>query len=194
VREYAWRHRVRRRGHLLHDEGRVAESGLVYSRQWLALPAAIGRPPHDKAAWCDFPAEAYFTYIRKRFHGLVQVRQDGSSLLLSVLALPLLRLTSRLPTQPQDARHVGYTISGGLLAIKGASSEGRLLVLLDRLPAGGSRLLVEVSDYPARLLGLGPAGLLYRLTQVQVHRWITFGYLLWCAEQEPVCGRTAACP
>jgi hypothetical protein len=182
VREYVWRHSVRRHGHLLHDEGRVADNGLVYSRQWLTLPGETGRTLHDHSVRSDVLVTAYFKYIRLRFRGLVQVGQQGESTRISLLGLLLLCLTAKALAPDQVRRCVAYTITGGLLVVPGASG-GQLIVCLHRVSEGESRLMVEVSDYQARLLRFGPANLLYRLSQAQVHRWITFGYLVWCIEQ-----------
>jgi len=194
VREYVWRRRVRHRGAILHDEGRIAANGRAYIRQWITLPNSAENKQRDWAVTSDFLAASYFRYIQLRFRGLVQVRQFGSSVRIALLDIPLLRLKSGVPAPSQDMPIAAYAITGGLLATDGESGGGRLAVLIHELPEGRVQLVVEVSEYRARLLRLGPASLLYRWTQVRVHRWITFGYLLWYTEQGRHCSSHGEVP
>ncbi len=166
----------------------------MYVRQWIILPDFAANKARDGSVTGDFLAATYFTYIRLCFHGLVQVTQVGASVRIALLGIPLLRLRCGVRAPGQDMPIAAYTITGGLLATRGESGGGWLAVLLHELPKGQVRLVVEVSEYRARLLRLGPAGMLYRWTQVRVHRWITFGYLLWYVKQSRQCSSQGEAP
>lgn len=92
-------------------------------------------------------------------------------------ALALLRFSPPYLAAQKGGRELRYPIIGGLmvrapgghLALGAASEQDRL------------RLWIDVAGYRPRL-GLG---LLYLLTQVQLHRWITVGYMRQALAAEP---------
>lgn len=92
-------------------------------------------------------------------------------------ALPLLRFAPPYLAAERDGHELRYPIVGGLMV----RAPGGHLAFGAGVEQGRLRLWIDVWGYRPRL-GLGP---LYLISQVQLHRWITVGYMRRALAAEP---------
>lgn len=189
MRQLAWRSTVSYRGYLLHDEVRIGADGSVHSVQWLALLSDTAATALAERLDARALSDRYFATIDRLLYSRVRAQRAGAEVRISVLGIPLLKLAGENVFNDRHTVAVGYTIEGGLLDAT-PPEKGRFCMKLFKRGANEWRLAVEIARYRPLAVALVRSSLLYRLTQSTVHRWVSFHYLRWCADQAHLLSET----
>lgn len=149
----------------------------VYSRQWLALPAALSAAitPHELLnRYLDHIRRRTFAIIRPaNIEGAIEFRLLGSSLSLLSFAPPEI-------FSGAGSCRLTLCLSGGILVQSGECERGRFYLSAEII-SGTCTIAVELSDYcPLLLKNRTPSRLrklLYSLTQAYIHKVVTIQFL-----------------
>jgi hypothetical protein len=132
--------------------------------------------------------DAYWSYLGRRFLGLVRTvgDQDGRAVVLLARPLVLLRFRSPRYEQLDAGASVTWPIEDGLLVSRAGRGRGFLRLSIERAEVGRTsaarlRATMEVRDFLPSIRGRGRLARLgtrvYAVTQGHIHRLTTRGFL-----------------
>ena len=158
----------------------------VLSVQWTVLPAesATGITP-------AILLDKYLRHIHRFTLGIVRPRQSEDGIEFRLFLGPVLL---RFHQGGTGEGRLTLAINGGILVQPRSCDRGELTFGCEPVP-GGTRILLELSDYCPLILG-GPAPsrprkFLYRFTQAAIHRLVTVRFLVRLHSE--LAGRRVCC-